>query len=118
MSFLPTTFVYNVKEVSRIIDGDTVDLILDLGFNILTKKRIRLWGINTPEIRTRDAQEKIRGYAAKQRLEELIELDVDRDLILHSKGLGKYGRVLGEIYNGDQNVNQLLITEGHAERYD
>ena len=114
----PTPFVYRVKEVCKIIDGDTVDLLLDLGFGIFTKKRVRLWGIDTPEIRTRDLEEKRKGYAAKERLSQLINEASKESLILHSNGIGKYGRVLGTIYNNNSNLNMKMVSEGHAEEYE
>lgn len=107
--------------VDRVIDGDTVDVIIDLGFNIRIKERIRLFGIDTPEIRTRDLEEKNKGLEAKARLEELI---LDRNLIIQSSefnSTGKYGRTLGIIFvtnvDGRQNINEVLLEEGHAEIY-
>lgn len=114
----PIPFVYHIKEVCKIIDGDTVDLLLDLGFGIFTKKRVRLWGIDTPEIRTRDLEEKRRGYAAKERLNKLIAEASEGSLMLHSNGIGKYGRVLGTIYNKKLNLNMKMVSEGHAKNYE
>ena len=117
MSASPAAFVYKIKEVCRVIDGDTVDLLIDLGFEASIKKRVRLSGIDTPEIRTRNKEEKKKGYAAKARLEELIRGDVSL-LTLRSDGLGKYGRVLGTIYNCDRNINNTLVEEGYAISYE
>ncbi|MAF35894.1 hypothetical protein CL622_02130 [archaeon] len=113
----------------RVIDGDTVDALIDLGFDTQVKKRIRLHGIDTPETRTRDKKEKKKGLAAKARLVELLE-DNNNKMILKSKSLGKYGRVLGELFLDKQedfslsmnmihhtSINRLLITEGHAKAY-
>jgi len=105
-------------ELVRVIDGDTVDCVLDLGFDIRYKCRIRLKGINTPETRTRDLEEKKRGLAAKDRV---IELFNDQKTFIIKTELdkkGKYGRILGTIIlNNDETINQILLTEGHAEVY-
>ena len=108
-------YQYKVK-LDRIIDGDTVDCYIDLGFDIQTKKRIRFAGINTPESRTRDLEEKKRGLAAKARLKEILKEGKNK-FILESQGVGKYGRCLAIIKIGDKDVNQQLIEEGHATPY-
>jgi len=114
---IPKPYIYLVSEVLKYIDGDTIDVIVDLGFKTFVKKRIRLAGINTPEVRTRNKEEKKKGIAARERLRELIE-GSDKDLILISHGVGKYGRVLGElILHPNLDVNQTLILEGHAKEY-
>ena len=113
-------YQYKVK-LDRIIDGDTIDCYIDLGFNIQTKKRIRFAGINTPESRTRDLEEKKRGLAAKARLKEILE--EASEILLDSQGIGKYCRVIGQLHVSSENlptmvnVNELLITEGHAVEY-
>ena len=123
-------FEYKIN-ITRVVDGDTVDGEIDLGFDISTKKRIRLLGINTPESRTRDKEEKKRGLAAKYRLEELVEQSDTVRLI--SYGTGKYGRVLGELMieakSYDQDIDDLsedgewisiatiLIKESHGVPY-
>jgi len=116
-------YQYKIK-LDRIIDGDTIDCYIDLGFDINTKKRIRFVGINTPESRTRDLEEKKRGLEAKARLKEILE-GAD-EIHLDSHGVGKYGRVLGELHVDCVdtvksptmiNVNELLIKEGHAVEY-
>ncbi|MDC6464806.1 thermonuclease family protein [bacterium] len=106
-------YKYSAK-VDRVVDGDTVDALVDLGFDTWKKVRIRMVGINTPESRTRDLEEKKRGLAAKDRL---IELLGDGYFILQSHGVGKYGRCLGELFVKEININQQLITEGHAVEY-
>ena len=109
-------FEYRASLV-KIIDGDTIDVDLDLGFDVVLKKqRIRLYGINTPESRTRDLEEKTRGLAAKQFVIDILKKH-HNNFILHSQGVGKYGRCLGEIFLGDVKLNELLITEGHATAY-
>ena len=117
-------YTYKI-DVDRVIDGDTIDANIDLGFDIFTKKRIRFMGINTPESRTRDLEEKARGLAAKDRLKAILE--GANTIQLKSHGLGKYGRCLGELFidmvDGQEkltleSVNELLIKEGHAVEYD
>ena len=116
-------YTYEIK-LDRVIDGDTIDAYIDLGFDVSVKKRIRFMGINTPESRTRDLEEKAKGLAAKDRLKNLLE--GANTIQLKSHGVGKYGRCLGEldidIVDGKEgvtmtNVNQLLIKEGHAVEY-
>jgi micrococcal nuclease len=109
-----TPFVYNA-ELDRVIDGDTLDCILDLGFDVkLHKQRIRLAGIDTPESRTRNLKEKALGLKAKDRL---IELCVG-SFKVQSLGKGKYGRILGIPYTEDgKSICQILIDEGHAVEY-
>ena len=110
----PDAFVYQA-ELERVVDGDTVAVTLDLGFDVkLHKQRVRLHGIDTPESRTRNLAEKKLGLAAKERLKELC---VGRFKV-KSLGKGKYGRVLGIPYTEDgQDICQLLIDEGHAVEY-
>jgi len=105
--------------ITKVVDGDTVDVTLDLGFDISYNSRIRLYGINTPESRTRDLEEKKRGLAAKDRVLELCPVGASVTLKTVKDGKGKYGRILGEIYIEGilQSVNQLLVEEGHAVEY-
>jgi len=118
--------------VKKIVDGDTIDAYIDLGFNVHVDKRIRFMGIDTPESRTRDLTEKRYGLGAKYRLTEMLESN-DNKFILKSSGTGKFGRVLGELFIppmdentiemtiiGEKryiNVNQKMIDEGHAVAY-
>ena len=113
----PEPFSYNATVV-KIVDGDTVDALIDVGFSIMTKKRIRFRGINTPESRTRDVEEKIKGLAAKDRVVQLLS-ENDNKFILKSYGVGKYGRCLGELFVDAhvESINQVLINEGHATEY-
>ena len=106
-------YTYKAK-LDRVVDGDTVDANIDLGFDITIHKRIRLAGIDTPESRTRDLEEKARGLASK---DKLIELLGDVDFILESKEVGKYGRVLGTLHIDDMNINDTLVKEGFATEY-
>tara|TARA_R110000765_G_scaffold232507_6_gene335851 strand:+ start:3481 stop:3861 length:381 start_codon:yes stop_codon:yes gene_type:complete len=104
----------------KIIDGDTIDVDLDLGFSVVLKKqRIRLYGINTPESRTRDLEEKRYGLAAKARLREILESaeSITIKTAIDKKARGKYGRILGTVYADDMNVNEKLLEEGHAIEY-
>tara|TARA_B100000287_G_scaffold372927_1_gene371832 strand:- start:430 stop:819 length:390 start_codon:yes stop_codon:yes gene_type:complete len=117
-------YIYRAKLV-KIVDGDTIDALIDVGFDIWFKKRIRYKGIDTWESRTRDLEEKKKGLAAKERNRELLEEISDKSgyFRLKSYGVGKYGRVLGEIFILDKegkqyNVNETLIKEGHAYEYD
>ena len=107
-------FVYNAI-LERVVDGDTIDVTLDLGFNVkLHKQRVRLAGIDTPESRTRDLAEKALGKKASARLKELC----GEKLKIKSLGKGKYGRILGIPYSeNDQNICEILIKEGHAVEY-
>ena len=100
--------------LDRVVDGDTIDANIDLGFDITIHKRIRLAGIDTPESRTRDLEEKARGLASKERLKELLE---GGEFILESKEVGKYGRVLGTLHIDDININETLVQEGFAVEY-
>ena len=106
-------YTYKAK-LDRVVDGDTVDANINLGFDITIHKRIRLTGIDTPESRTRDLEEKKRGLAAKNRL---IELLGNGEFILESREVGKFGRVLGTIHVGKSNINDQLVKEGHAVEY-
>ncbi len=101
------------------MDGDTVDAEIDLGFNLTLNKRIRLHGINTPECRTRDKDEKIKGIAAKNRLQELVD-EQQGELYLKSMDQGKFGRCIGILFEKDfdsYSLNDILVQEGHAEIY-
>ena len=111
-------YTYSAKLI-RVIDGDTIDCYIDLGFDLKIKKRIRYMGIDTWESRTRDLDEKKKGLAAKACNKELLEAGTFK---IVSHGTGKFGRVLGEVFveteNGLESVNQILMNEGHAYEYD
>jgi micrococcal nuclease len=105
--------------VVRVVDGDTVDVMLDLGFNVSLKERVRLYGINAPESRTRDKAEKVKGLAAKDFVVDWTEDHAD-DIFIVTRidKRGKYGRILGTIMNeSGENLNELMIKEGHAVEY-
>ena len=110
-------YEYSCK-VTRVVDGDTVDVVLDLGFSILHKCRVRLYAIDTPESRTRDKDEKARGKLAGKYLKDAI--DNGKKVVLRSKlkdSKGKYGRVLGEIIVDDININVAMIENYLAVAY-
>ena len=118
-------YEYKIKSLDHLVDGDTFDCTVYLGFNISHKIRVRMYGINTPESRTRDLEEKARGLASKERLHTLLSsgfLD-DNGLVLVTNKKGKYGRYLGTVYrqrkSGEEqlNINQQLIEEGFAVEY-
>ena len=111
-------FEYNAV-LDRVVDGDTVDAIIDLGFDTWKKTRIRFYGINAPESRTRDLEEKKKGLAAKERLIEILKANENK-FVLKSHGVGKYGRCLGELFVeslGETSVQETLINEGHGVAY-
>jgi len=109
-------------ELRRVVDGDTVDVTIDCGFKMHIKERVRLKGINTPECRTRDLEEKARGLRAKERLIEILDSWGNRMIIRTSiDKKGKFGRLLGELINPfkeEENANKMLLKEGHAVKYD
>ena len=113
-------YQYKAKLI-KVVDGDTVDALIDCGFSTFKKERIRLHGINTPECRTRDKKEKKLGLAAKARLKELIKEnknDFIDDPTIDKKG--KYGRLLGELFDpsgAGRSYNKTLVKEGHATEY-
>lgn len=117
-------YIYRAK-LDRVVDGDTVDALIDVGFDIWFKKRIRFKGVDTWESRTRNLEEKALGLKAKARTKELLEKVSSKSgyFRIKSHGLGKYGRVLADIFIVDKdgkqwNVNKTLISEGHAYVYD
>jgi len=123
MAKKPASFEYNGTLV-KVLDGDTIDCYIDLGFDLKIKKRIRYMGIDTWESRTRDLEEKEKGLAAKARTKQLLYDISDKPKVcrIKSHGVGKYGRVLGELFIRDEdgneiNINNTLIEEGHAYDY-
>tara|TARA_B100001769_G_scaffold147304_1_gene115343 strand:- start:183 stop:647 length:465 start_codon:yes stop_codon:yes gene_type:complete len=116
---------FRVTEVNRVLDGDTIDVTIDLGFDLFKKERVRVAGVDTPEKRTRNLEEKALGIDAtnwlKQKLEDVLA--GDDELIVRTElhgGVGKYGRLLGWLYIGDstESLNEQMITEGYAHAYD
>ena len=116
---------FRVTEINRVLDGDTIDVTIDLGFDLYKKERVRVAGVDTPEKRTRDLEEKALGIDAtnwlKKKLEDTIagedELSIRTELV---GGMGKYGRLLGWLYIGEDliSLNELMIDEGYAWEYD
>ena len=110
-------YEYRIKEITKIVDGDTIDAIIDLGFDILHSARIRLYGIDTPESRTRDKVEKKYGLMAKKYLTECLKTDNPITLQTHKEEKGKFGRILGEIIIDDININNMMVENYHAVPY-
>ena len=112
--YIPFTYK---AEVTRVVDGDTIDVELDLGFSILMRARVRLLGIDTPESRTRDLEEKKFGQAAKDYLNHWIE--EQEYVMIESTEKGKFGRVLGNVWNPECTVcvNTKMIEDHHAVEY-
>ena len=110
--------IYSAK-LQRVVDGDTCDALIDLGFDTWVKKRIRFYGVDTWESRTRNLEEKKKGLAAKAYVNDLLENSDEGKFLLKSHGVGKYGRVLGELFvkGNDTSVNELLKENGHASEY-
>ena len=116
---------FRVTEINRVLDGDTIDVTIDLGFDLFKKERVRVAGVDTPEKRTRDLEEKELGIHATNWLKEKLEstLAGDDQLFIRTElvgGTGKYGRLLGWCYIGDSelSLNEQMITEGYAWEYD
>ena len=116
---------FRVVEINRVVDGDTIDVTIDLGFDLSKKERVRVAGVDTPEKRTRDLEEKALGIDATNWLKEKLEgaIDGEDDLVIRTElvgGMGKYGRLLGWLYIGDSTVslNEEMIDEGYAWCYD
>ena len=109
---------YTCKLV-RVVDGDTADAMIDLGFNVWVKERIRFYGVDTWESRTRDLEEKKKGLAAKEFVKKLLENSDEGKFSIISHGTGKYGRVLCELFvkGEEKSVNELLKENGHAYEY-
>ena len=116
---------FRVIKVNRVVDGDTIDVTIDLGFDLYKKERVRIAGVDTPEKRTRDLEEKELGIDATNWLKEKLEstLAGDDQLFIRTElvgGVGKYGRLLGWCYIGDAelSLNEQMISEGYAWAYD
>ena len=110
--------IYSAKLV-RVVDGDTADAMIDLGFNVWVKNRIRFMGVDAWESRTRNKEEKVKGLAAKAYVKDILENSDEGKFLLKSHGVGKYGRVLGELFvkGNEKSVNELLKDNGHAYEY-
>ena len=116
---------FRVVKIDRVVDGDTIDVTIDLGFDLYKKERVRVAGVDTPEKRTKNLEEKALGIDATNWLKKELEdvLAGDDELIVRTElhgGVGKYGRLLGWLYVGDEQVslNEQMITQGYAHAYD
>ena len=116
---------FRVTKINRVVDGDTIDVTIDLGFDLYKKERVRVAGIDTPEKRTRDLEEKALGIDATNWLKGTLEdtINGDDELTIRTElkgGMGKYGRLLGWLYVGEDDVslNEQMIEEGYAWEYD
>ena len=109
-------YEYKISNILKIVDGDTVDLSLDLGFYVTVVQRIRLDGVDTPEIHSKDTQEKQLGQEAKNFIIKWFE--ENKDLTIKTKKDDKYGRMLGEILCGNKSLNKTLVEMGYAWEYD
>jgi endonuclease YncB( thermonuclease family) len=116
---------FRVTEIVKVLDGDTIDVIIDLGFDLYKKERVRIAGVDTPEKRTRDLEEKALGIDATNWLKEKLEgaISGEDDLVIRTElkgGVGKYGRLLGWLYIGDEteSINERMIRQGYAWEYD
>ena len=116
---------FRVTEINRVVDGDTIDVTIDLGFDLYKKERVRIAGVDTPEKRTRDLEEQALGIDAtnwmKEQLEEAINGESELTIRTELKGgMGKYGRLLGWLYVGDADIslNEAMIISGYAWAYD
>jgi len=114
----PTDFSYRINKVTKVVDGDTVDVLLDMGFDIKYKSRVRLFGIDTPESRTRNKEEKVRGLLSKVYLKDAIKKAKKLTIKTHKGSeTGKFGRILGEIFADGINLNLKMCNEGYAVQY-
>ncbi len=116
---------FRVTQIDKVLDGDTIDVTIDLGFDLYKKERVRIAGVDTPEKRTRDLEEKALGIDATNWLKDKLDGAIagDDELTIRTElvgGVGKYGRLLGWLYIGDSvlSLNEQMITEGYAWEYD
>ena len=116
---------FRVVSIDKVLDGDTIDVTIDLGFDLFKKERVRIAGVDTPEKRTRDLEEKALGLDATDWMKKHLEdtINGDEELTIRTElvgGMGKYGRLLGWLYVGEDTVslNEQMITEGYAWEYD
>ena len=114
-----------MTEINRVLDGDTIDVTIDLGFDLYKKERVRIAGVDTPEKRTRNLEEKALGIDATNWVKEKLDgaIDGNDELSIRTElvgGVGKYGRLLGWLYigDGDVSLNEQMIDEGYAWEYD
>ena len=114
----PTDFSYRINKITKIVDGDTIDVLLDMGFDIKYQSRVRLFGIDTPESRTRNKEEKVRGLISKEYLKQALKKAKKLTIKTHKGSeTGKFGRILGELFGNGVNLNLKMCTEGYAVQY-
>ncbi len=110
-------YTYKIKEITKVVDGDTLDAIIDLGFGITKKERIRIAAIDAPETRTRNLHEKKLGFEAKAWLKKHVEYC--DNVIIKTEKEGKYGRILGWLYTDEFSIslNEVMVEKGYAWTY-
>ena len=114
----PTDFSYRINKITKIVDGDTIDVLLDMGFDIKYQSRVRLFGIDTPESRTRNKEEKVRGLISKEYLKQALKKAKKLTIKTHKGSeTGKFGRILGEIFADGVNLNLVMCNAGFAVQY-
>ena len=114
----PTDFSYRINKVTKVVDGDTIDVIMDMGFDIMYKSRVRLFGIDTPESRTRNLDEKKRGLLAKKYLQEALKAGSKLSIKTYKDNeTGKFGRILGDVFIDGKSVNAQMVKDFMAVPY-
>ena len=114
----PTDFSYRINKVTKVVDGDTIDVIMDMGFDIMYKSRVRLFGIDTPESRTRNKDEKVRGLLAKKYLQEALKAGSKLSIKTYKDNeTGKFGRILGDVFIDGKSINAQMVKDFMAVPY-
>ena len=114
----PTDFSYRINKVTKVVDGDTIDVIMDIGFDIMYKSRVRLFGIDTPESRTRNLDEKKRGLLAKKYLQEALKAGNKLSIKTYKDNeTGKFGRILGDVFIDGKSINAQMVKDFMAVPY-
>ena len=114
----PTDFSYRINKVTKVVDGDTIDVIIDMGFDIMYKSRVRLFGIDTPESRTRNLDEKKRGLLAKKYLQEALKEGKALSIKTYKDNeTGKFGRILGDVFIDGKSINAQMVKDFMAVPY-
>jgi len=114
----PTDFSYRINKVTKVVDGDTIDVIMDMGFDIMYKSRVRLFGIDTPESRTRNLDEKKRGLLAKKYLQEALKAGKKLSIKTYKDNeTGKFGRILGDVFIDGKSINAQMVKDFMAVPY-
>ena len=114
----PTDFSYRISKVTKVVDADTIDVIMDMGFDIMYKSRVRLFGIDTPESRTRNLDEKKRGLLAKKYLQEALKAGNKLSIKTYKDNeTGKFGRILGDVFIDGKSINAQMVKDFMAVPY-